>query len=634
MNHIITNFTRGELKEQLWGRSDIDAFYMGAEDLTNFIVLPTGGITRRPGFTVIKEVKDSTKKTILIPFQFSTIQGYVLEFGHEYIRFYYMGAGQIVDEASAYEIASPYGEDDLSELQYAQDADVMWICHPDYKPRKLSRTGHTSWTLVNYEPTEDPFGADASDDCPRAVTIFQKRLYFAGTNDAPQTIWGTKVGDYENMTTGANDDDALQFTIGSAQVNVIRWLQGGDKLAGGTMGGIFTISGGPEPITPTNVMAERDTSYGTVSIMPQAVGSYIYYVQSNNKILREFKYSFEEDKNVAHEASVLSDHLLQPEISSMGYQQTPFNVIWCVLKDGSMAALTRQEEHKVAGWTPITTNGDFESVAVIHGDGEDDEVWAIIDRENGKYVERLAPFDFDYIEDAIRVDSCISSDNPVDVTSIVSGTVTATGHGFANEDTVLFRKMDEDIDYNKFTVANATANTFDIDSDVSVTGGEAYKCTDEVTGLDHLNNQEVSILADGAVHPNVTVANNSIDLDWEAGLIHVGLPYKSSLRTLRLDQPPQGGRSLQGVKKKIFKAWVRFYKSVGCKLGNTDTQDTILFRDVGDSTDMRIPPFSGEKDITFPATIDEDAYLVAETEDPLPLTITSIIRKIGGFGAD
>lgn len=639
MNNIITNFTRGELSPLLHGRNDLEAYYKGAEELENFIVLPTGGIVRRPGFRVIEETKTSSKDSRLIPFQFSTIQGYILEFGDEYIRFYYKDAGRIVDGASAYEIASPYGEDDLSELQYAQDADVMWICHPDYKPRKLSRTGHTSWTLVNYAPTADPFGADGSDDCPRAVTIYQKRLYFAGTDNAPQTIWGTKVGDYEDMTTGSNDDDALEFTIGSSQVNVIRWLSSSDKIAAGTMGGIFTFSGGVnEPITPSSISAKKDTSYGTVSTRPESVGSFIYYVQSNNKILREFKYSFEQAKNVAHEASVLSEHLLDAEILEMAYQQTPFNIVWCVMGDGTISALTRQEEHEVAGWSLITTDGDVKSAAVISGDGEDDELWIIVERtidgSAKKYVERLTDFSFDYIEDAVRVDSAILRDNPITISSISSGTVTANNHGLANEDTVLLRKVDANVDYHKYTVANASTNQFDIDSTISATSGEAYECTDAISGLGHLEGEEISILADGAVHPDVTVANGSANLEWEAGLIHAGMPYKSRLKTLRVDAPVGGGSTLQGLKKKIYEIMIRFYETVGCSLGDVDTQDDIVFREVEYEPDMQIPLFTGTKTVTFPSRIDHDAHVVVETEEPLPLTITSIIRKIGVFGGN
>ena len=48
---------------------------------------------------------------------------------------------------SAYEITSPYGESDLFELKTVQSADVLYIVHSEYAPRKLSRYGHDNWTL-------------------------------------------------------------------------------------------------------------------------------------------------------------------------------------------------------------------------------------------------------------------------------------------------------------------------------------------------------------------------------------------------------------------------------------------------------------------------------------------------------
>lgn len=156
-----------------------------------------GGSTRRPGTYFVSAVKDSSKKVRLYPFEFSTTQAYIIEFGDQHIRFY-KEQGQIVvayaawvtgtayalgalvtnggvwyrciiahtaaalfatDLASgdwvvsggatdlAYEIPSPYLEADLFDLKFEQSADILYIAHKAYAPRKLTRTGHTAWTL-------------------------------------------------------------------------------------------------------------------------------------------------------------------------------------------------------------------------------------------------------------------------------------------------------------------------------------------------------------------------------------------------------------------------------------------------------------------------------------------------------
>ena len=74
VTQIKTNWTAGELAKDLFGRVDITKYANGAETLENFIVQPHGGITRRPGTRFVKEVKTSSAKTRLVPFEFSTTQ--------------------------------------------------------------------------------------------------------------------------------------------------------------------------------------------------------------------------------------------------------------------------------------------------------------------------------------------------------------------------------------------------------------------------------------------------------------------------------------------------------------------------------------------------------------------------------
>ena len=95
----LTNFTAGELSPRLDGRNDLAKYSSGCKTLQNMVIYPHGSAARRPGTTFVREVKDSTKKTRLIPFEFSTTQTYILEFGNQYIRFYKDG-GIILSGAS------------------------------------------------------------------------------------------------------------------------------------------------------------------------------------------------------------------------------------------------------------------------------------------------------------------------------------------------------------------------------------------------------------------------------------------------------------------------------------------------------------------------------------------------------
>ena len=138
------------------GRTDFQKYFSGCTRLENFVVLPHGPVTRRPGTYYVSPVKTQTAQTRLIPFEFSTTQTYILEFGNQYIRFY-KDDGQIESAGSPYEISSPYLTAELFDIKFAQSADVMYLTHNNHAVRKLSRTGHTSWTLSEVEFTDGPY---------------------------------------------------------------------------------------------------------------------------------------------------------------------------------------------------------------------------------------------------------------------------------------------------------------------------------------------------------------------------------------------------------------------------------------------------------------------------------------------
>lgn len=150
-------FTAGVLSPALHARVDLAKFRSGLRRGRNVFIHAHGGASNRPGLEFISEVKDSARKTALIPFQFNTEQSYVLEFGHNVMRVYRDG-GLILDGPAPYEIATPWTEDMVGGIVFAQEADVMYLVHGKRSVRKLSRFGETDWrlTLVDFIPKIDP----------------------------------------------------------------------------------------------------------------------------------------------------------------------------------------------------------------------------------------------------------------------------------------------------------------------------------------------------------------------------------------------------------------------------------------------------------------------------------------------
>jgi len=697
------------------------------------------------GSVSLREITSSELGTVrLIPFQFSVIQGYDMEFGNEYIRFIYKDAGQIIwdiDDVAAwattteyvvgdfvktgdplviyrckightsdvfaddlaagkwfatdvYEIPSPYLEEDLGKLQFAQEADKMWITHPKYKTMELSRTGHTAWTLTKYEPNEDPFSPEWATsieyvigDCvehvedsgdfyicleahtagvfatdlaadkwavslanyPSGVTIGQGRIWFGGTYAKPQTLWGSVGGSYNDMDKGGGDvaDDAIEFALGSNDVNIIHWLSFGKSLIAGTSGGVFNISGGSnEAITPlTPPLVNYETGFGVFYVKPQKIGSYLYYLQDDEYTVREFKYSLADDGFSAIDMSVLAQLMVMPGIKWMAFQQSPIGILWCGLNDGKVGGFTRKIEHEVSGWWTFETDGDVESGCSL-GAGDSEVVLAIkrrINNQDVRYIERVAPFYFDDVEDAINTHSTLSLNDPKTIQLIEEDgdnlVFTSTAHGFEVDDTLIFNQIEgmTELNRQKYVVTAITDNTFTVAKEEGETyseyeeGGLARKCVSSiVAGLDHLEGMEVDIVTDGAVHPRQTVVDGAITLDYLAGLIHIGLPYESYGQLNRVEVGGGGQMTSQGLIKRVISATTRFYQSgiTGIRLGGTETQDFVSPIPTTQPEGLAVELFTGDKTIPHPGHFETDGYVVIRQTLPLPAYINCVVRKV------
>ncbi len=156
---IQPSFGAGEIAPMLRSRVDLQKYASALARAQNFFIHPQGGASNRPGMRWIASTKDSERRAVLIPFKFSSDDSYMLEFGHLYVRFYRGGdtPGQVLDGGSAYEVATPYTEDEVAELDPNQSADVIYLSHPDHEPMTLTRNDNTDWVLDEYVNEGGPF---------------------------------------------------------------------------------------------------------------------------------------------------------------------------------------------------------------------------------------------------------------------------------------------------------------------------------------------------------------------------------------------------------------------------------------------------------------------------------------------
>lgn len=141
------SFALGELSDALSGRIDMEWYGKGLAQCENFYILPSGGATLRPGTEYIGEMPDMSKKGRLVPFMFDgTIANcYCLLFTNG--RVYVLQDGGFVSEdgSTPYWFEFEFEQDELDEFRYVQSLDTLYICHPNYPPRKIMRYGHTDW---------------------------------------------------------------------------------------------------------------------------------------------------------------------------------------------------------------------------------------------------------------------------------------------------------------------------------------------------------------------------------------------------------------------------------------------------------------------------------------------------------
>ena len=163
VTNIYSNFTAGELSPRLDGRADIKIYNNGCSTLENLCVWSHGGVFKRPGTRYIATVKDPTKETVLLPFVYNEDNAYVIEMGDYYMRFYTDG-GQVQVSGVAYEIATPYPAAYVRDAKFVQNADVMYLVHPEIHPQKLIHYSTADWTIENVPFVNGPFQDENDED--------------------------------------------------------------------------------------------------------------------------------------------------------------------------------------------------------------------------------------------------------------------------------------------------------------------------------------------------------------------------------------------------------------------------------------------------------------------------------------
>jgi len=489
---------------------------------------------------------------------------------------------------------------------------------------------------------------DSTRGFPRAVGQYEQRLIFGGTTAQPQNIWMSEIGIFEGFGAGPDDEDALDIELVSNEVNEINWISPSRDLVVGTSGGELTVSGGTAAaITPSNVIQQSRTSYGSDTQQVSNVGDEILFIQNSARKVRTFRYDFNIDGYTGEDLTYLAEHITEGGLGEIIYAQEPDTTIYAITTNGDMITGTYDRSKKIIAWTTFATDGSYENVQTI-GKSEEDQIWTVAKRTvnsaTKRFIELFVPGDG--LDDLHAFqDSFLTLSLNKTITNITAASpavVTSASHGFSDGDKVIIKDLvdpaDADLDADatnmsslnncSFTVANKTANTFELGTlDTSAynaygSGGNAWEKVTSVGGLDHLEGKAVAIRADGAKLPNETVSSGTITLDESAGEIVIGLPFTTTIKTLG-HEFDSGTGSMQGQRVRWSRPLLRVLNSTRPLMNG----EFLPNRNAADKMDKKVPLFSGFLEYG-PLNWSNTSALTITLTDPLPLEVSGMTGSI------
>ena len=495
---------------------------------------------------------------------------------------------------------------------------------------------------------------------PARTTFYQQRLGFARTAHEPQNVWLSKSFIFEDFAVeGGEDDDAINIQLASNESNDIKWIVPAKALIAGTYGGEYAIeTGDGSPLTPANTNVNKETSWGSEEVIPKKIGNFFYYIQRFGLKLRELLFDFDTlDGYKSLDRTILAPHIADDGFIDLAYQQNPDTILWCVTSAGNLATLTREIDQEVSGWARQTTDGRYESVAVIPSATEaNDEVWVVVQRtvkgtSVRRYIERfksqIVPDRQDksfYVHSGLSFDAYEATDaraagltlSATAGTSVVLSS--STGYFESNDVGQRVRAIDADgATLGEIKITAFTSSTIAIGTVTKSFDGTSYVAgrwgvsVTTISGLDHLEDKAVTVLGDGGTDgANKTVSDGTITLKYNYFVVHVGLPYTQKITTLAQENGADRGTA-QGKIQKISEVAFKVNNSYTGFLygGATDKLDKVRFREAATLMGTPQPFFTGVlANLSFNDDYKVGSQVLIQNPDPLPIELLNIITTL------
>ena len=436
---------------------------------------------------------------------------------------------------------------------------------------------------------------------PISGAFFRNRFAFLVNSETGPNVCLSYSGDYNNfadMDCGeATAETAITVPVLSTEFNEGKWIYARDALFVGTGAAEFYIDAitASQAMAADNIRISQISTVGSKAIMPVAIGAHVLFVDRYGLSLRDLMYNYYNDGYDQTDVSILGKHLFQSRIVAMVYQEVPDKVLWCLIGDGSLAAVTFSSEQEVAAFSRHDVSGTVESLTVIPNlDDNRDELWLEVRRVvNNAYLRTVE-----------WMDSGMPQALPVATTDFSDWqTKNAQEARYIRQNSV----------YLDATVVFDKTN----DTETSV-----------LSGLEHLEGKEVMLFGDGAVLGTGVVYNGQIEAPKNISHLIVGLAVCSQFIPQNVYIPNEFGSGI-GQKQRINHVLLSLYLSGGGQIGEDEKSLTdILYRDTDALMNEPEELFSGNKEILFDGSTtqkEQAANLLIQTTSPLPLNILAIV---------
>ena len=229
---------------------------------------------------------------------------------------------------------------------------------------------------------------------PFSLTIHDERLALGGCQVKPNTVYASKVNEWNNFFEGSLETSPYTFTIASDSFDTIRSLKSSRQLnvltdnAENTMG-----SRDDNAITSvTNISVSSHTNYGSNETQAIQLADMIWFVMGQGERVRASKYDFASDGQQSIAMSLFASHITDSGIKEMSFRRHPFNSLFCLLNNGTGAVLTYEGMQDVRAWATVKTEGSIISAASNYSD-TGDIIAGVVERNGSYFLEQFGEVD-------------------------------------------------------------------------------------------------------------------------------------------------------------------------------------------------------------------------------------------------